>query len=93
MQTLLSGRETELLLRSLHGFIHHVYLRDAIRESDQTSQEVPVGEGAAPWPEILATLAEMEYTGWLTAIRLQGQNQPGDLQRAIGFVRRLLLGG
>jgi sugar phosphate isomerase/epimerase len=92
-QFALAGHNPIEALRTLHGFVQHVQLRDGFSELDGTSAEVPVGQGSVPWLELLATLGETEYAGWLTAIRTQGSDKPGDIARAIAFVRRLLLGG
>jgi sugar phosphate isomerase/epimerase len=92
-QFVMAGHDAVADLRTLHNFTAHVQLRDAIAEIDGTLAETPVGAGAVPWLEVLATLGEMDYTGWLTAIRSQGGDKAGDLRRAIVFVRRLLLGG
>lgn len=92
-QFVLAKRDPVAALRTLHAFTYHAQLRDAMSELDGTSNETVVGDGAVPWPEVLATLGEIEFSGWLTAVRNQGQDKPGDLARAISYVRRLLLGG
>lgn len=92
-QFALAKRNPADALRTLHGLIFHVSLRDAIADSEGIAQETPVGEGAVSWTELLATLGEIEYAGWLTGIRTQGKDRARDLQRAISSVRRLLLGG
>lgn len=92
-QFALAGQKPDAALRTLHALVHHVQLRDAFSEIDGTAVETPVGQGSVPWLEILATLGEIEYAGWLTAIRTQGNDKAGDMGRAIKFVRRLLLGG
>jgi sugar phosphate isomerase/epimerase len=92
-QFTLAGHDPAAALRTLHDFVQHVQLRDGLSEIDGTSAETPVGQGSVPWLELLATLGEIEYAGWLTAIRTQGSNKPGDIARAISYVKRLLLGG
>ncbi len=92
-QFVLAGRNPVDALRTLHAFTYHAQLRDGLSEPDGTSNETPVGDGAVPWPEVLATLGEIEFAGWLTAVRTQGQDKPRDLTRAISYIRRLLLGG
>lgn len=89
----LQGQKSDAALRTLHSLTQHVQLRDGLTDVDGTGQETPVGQGAVPWLEVLATLGEIEYSGWLTAVRTQGSDKPGDLQRAISYVRRLLQGG
>jgi sugar phosphate isomerase/epimerase len=87
------GYDPVSALRTLHGLIYHGQLRDGLSENDGTTAETPFGEGSVPWMEILATLGEMDYAGWLTAVRTQGSDKAGDMRRAIAYVRRLLLGG
>lgn len=92
-QLVMSGVEPVSALRLLHSFVSHLQLRDGLAEMDGAGTETPFGQGAVPWLEVLAMLGEMEYAGWLTAIRTQGSDKPGDLRRAIASVKRLLLGG
>jgi sugar phosphate isomerase/epimerase len=73
-------------------FLSHVMVRDAIREGDGTSTEVPVGRGEAPWQELLAILYELNYRGWLCVDRTQGEDRAGDAARAIQYLRSLELG-
>lgn len=92
-QLVMAGIASVPALRLLHNVVGHVQLRDGLSETEGDGTERPVGQGAVPWLEILATLGEMEYAGWLTAIRTQGSDKHGDLHRAIAAVQRLLLGG
>ena len=79
-------------LRTLHDRILHVQLRDAHAGNDG-AQEQPVGQGTVDWIEVLALLGEMDYRGWLTAIRTQGIDPARDLTRGIKWIQRILLGG
>lgn len=76
-------------LQTCHAIIRHVQLRDGLREIDGRGQEVPVGQGRVPWLEVLATLGEIGYHGWLTATRGTSIDPLGDLQQAIAGVRRI----
>jgi sugar phosphate isomerase/epimerase len=91
-QYAMAGRDPVAALSALHPHVQHVQLRDGLAEADGGA-EMPIGKGAVPWIELLATLGEMEYPGWLTAIRTQGRDRAGDLARGIRHVRRLVLGG
>ena len=88
----MTGRPVAESLRTLHDFVMHVQLRDGIRGIDG-GQEEAVGQGNVDWVEILALLGEMDYRGWLTSIRSQGEDRARDMTRGIKFVRQLLLGG
>jgi L-ribulose-5-phosphate 3-epimerase len=89
----MTGRSSTEALRALHAVALHVQLRDGFRGFDGGGQEAAVGSGAIDWTELLAQLGEIDYRGWLTAIRNQGDDRGGDVTRAVQQVRRLLLGG
>jgi len=77
-------------LRTLYGTISHVQLRDGVRNLTGGSEETALGHGAVDWVELLALLGEMDYAGWLTAIRTTGDDRPRDVARAIAQVKRWL---
>ncbi|HET6424113.1 MAG TPA: TIM barrel protein [Planctomycetaceae bacterium] len=89
----MTGRSSSESLKVIGDLTAHVQLRDGVRMLDGGGDETAVTEGAVDWVELLALLSEMEYSGWLTAIRLQGPDRAGDCIRAIQFVQRTLLGG
>lgn len=77
-------------LRELHAHVTHVTVRDAIRDVDGSGREVAVGRGECDWPELLAVIDEMNYTGWLTVDRTGGDDPLGDVSRAVQFVRNVV---
>lgn len=87
----ISGQPVAESLRTLHNLVMHVQLRDGIRGIDG-GEEVAVGRGTVDWIEVLALLGEMDYQGWLTSIRTQGQDRLRDLRRGIETVRQILIG-
>ncbi len=89
----LTGRSNTEALRLLHAVTMHVQLRDGFKGFDGGGQEAAVGSGVVDWTELLALLGEIDYRGWLTAIRNQGDDQANDIARAVKYVGRLLLGG
>jgi sugar phosphate isomerase/epimerase len=88
----LVGESTIESLRTLHAHVVHVQLRDGVRHLAGGGEETPVGEGIIDWAELLALLGEMDYRGWLTAIRTQGTDKPYDIARGLKHVRKILLG-
>lgn len=88
----MTGRSVSESLRALHNLVMHVQLRDGVHGIDG-GQEETVGHGNVDWAEVLALLGEMDYRGWMTAIRNQGDDRPTDLVRALKYVRKMLLGG
>ena len=89
----LTGRSNTEALRLLHAVTMHVQLRDGFKGFDGGGQEAAVGRGVVDWTELLALLGEIDYRGWMTAIRNQGDDQANDIARAVKYVGRLLLGG
>ena len=77
-------------LRELHAVVGHVQIRDAIRSTDGSGKEVPVGRGEVDWDEIAALLEEMDYSGWLTVLRTAGEDPIGDISRAIQYLKNLM---
>ena len=88
----MTGRSSTEALRKLHAVVSHVQLRDGLRDFSGGSQEAAVGHGTIDWPEVFALLSEMDYRGWVTAVRTQGDDRPGDVARAVKFLRELLPG-
>lgn len=89
----LTGRSNTEALRVLHAVTMHVQVRDGFRGFDGGGQEAAVGNGVVDWTELLALLGEIDYRGWMTAIRNQGDTRGSDIARAVQHVGRLLLGG
>ncbi len=89
----MTGRSSTKSLQAVAALVTHVQLRDGVRMLDGGGDETALTEGAVDWVELLALLSELEYTGWLTAIRLQGPDRAGDCVQALKFVQRTLLGG
>ena len=72
--------------------VAHVLVRDAIREPDGGSGEVPLGRGEVPWVELLAILQERGYRGWFTVDRTRGEDRAGDAERALAFLKEVYRG-
>lgn len=78
-------------LKQLHGEVVHFQLRDGLREIAGGGIETELGQGTVDWREVVALLGEMDYRGWCTALRTQGDDKPGDIARGIAALKRLLL--
>ena len=85
-----AGLSTTESLRTLHGLVAHVQLRDGVRTLAGGGEETALGQGAVDWIELLALLTEMDYAGWLTAIRNTGDDRPRDVARAVTQVKKWL---
>src|SRR5262245_42740465 len=88
----LARRNPSADLREAHSVVTHLQVRYAIRDFDGAGLEVPVGRGEVDWPEILALVGEMRYTGWLTVRRTAGDDILGDTARAVQFIQNVALG-
>ena len=69
----------------------HVQARDGVRDLDGTGAETAVGDGMVDWVELLALLFEAGYRGWVTAVRNQGHDRGGDVERAIAHLKSIHL--
>ena len=87
----MSGHNAGQALRVLHASAIHVTARDAIRDIDAGGIEVAVGRGEVEWVELLPFLDEIDYTGWVTVNRTQGDDRAGDAARAVQYLRNVLL--
>ncbi|MGD9853960.1 MAG: sugar phosphate isomerase/epimerase family protein [Planctomycetaceae bacterium] len=76
-------------LRDLHALVTHITVRDAVRDADGGGREVPVGRGECDWPELLAVIEEMNYSGWLTVERTAGDDPGGDAARAVQYLQNV----
>lgn len=88
----LAGFHPTEALRNLYARVAHFVVRDAIRDIEGSGVEVPVGRGEVDWDEFIALVGEADYRGWLTVDRTQGEDKPGDLARAIEFLRNVGMG-
>lgn len=88
---ILNRQSPTQMLRELNDRIHHVEVRDAVRNVDGLGKEVPVGRGEVDWEEAAALLSEMDYRGWLNVTRSEGNDRTGDIDRATQYLRNLLM--
>ncbi|HVJ68510.1 MAG TPA: sugar phosphate isomerase/epimerase family protein [Caulifigura sp.] len=81
------------VLRSLHESMLHVQGRDAVRDLETGAREVPLGRGETPWDELLATLADCRYRGWITIRRTTGSDRLLESANAVRYLRTVAEGG
>ena len=89
---IMSGQNPSDALAKLEEQLMHVLVRDAIRDIDGGGMEVPVGRGEVDWEEFLALLDEAEYKNWLIIDRTQGEDRPGDIRRAMQYLKNVATG-
>lgn len=88
----MAGHAPTEAFRQLYRSVVHVTARDGLREVDGGGVEVPLGRGEVDWIELLALLEESAYPGWTTVVRTQGDDKPGDVARAIQYLKNVGLG-
>lgn len=89
---LLHGHDPLANLPPLAGFIAHVHARDARSAGlSRGLQEVPVGAGDVDWMAFTATLQVLEFDGFLTVEREQGEDKLADVVNGVAFLKRFTL--
>jgi sugar phosphate isomerase/epimerase len=77
-------------VRALAEHVLHVHATDATRDVAQgRGIEVPLGRGNAELPELLATLEEHHFQGYITVERGQSDNPIYEISQAVQFLRNL----
>jgi sugar phosphate isomerase/epimerase len=89
--TVMSGHKPAQAFRALHPWVIHVTARDAIRDVDAGGVETALGRGEVDWVEFLPLLDEVEYAGWVTVNRTQGDDRAGDVARGVQYLKNVLL--
>jgi sugar phosphate isomerase/epimerase len=87
-----AGLSPAKAFRDLHALSSHVQVRDGLRSAEGTGVETAIGAGLVEWDEFLATIAEADYSGWLTIRRTGGEDLPGDVTRGVQYVGNVMSG-
>ncbi|MCH8992939.1 MAG: hypothetical protein IIA44_14470, partial [Acidobacteria bacterium] len=69
MRVGLGGQFPPQMFRELLNHVNHMTIRDAVRDLDEATLEVPLGRGEVPWDELFAVTVEAEFRGWMTVVR------------------------
>jgi sugar phosphate isomerase/epimerase len=80
-------------LKAIHALgphIAHFHVRDGVRDLARgRGLEVPVGRGTADFPQLLASLEEYDYRGYLSLLRSHCEDPAGEFALAIEYLRNL----
>jgi sugar phosphate isomerase/epimerase len=87
-----AGTSPAQAFRELHATAAHVQVRDGLRSAEGAGVETAIGAGLVEWDELLATIAEADYRGWLTVRRTGGDDPPGDVTRGVQYVGNVMAG-
>ena len=85
----MNSRNSIEAFRLLHKHVLHITARDGLRDIDGSGQETVLGRGEVDWAEMLALLGEADYHGWINVDRTSGEDKPGDVARAIQYLRNV----
>jgi sugar phosphate isomerase/epimerase len=87
---ILHGHDSREAIRALASHVVHFHATDATRDPALgRGLEVPLGQGNAEIPELLAVLEEQQYRGYITVARHDSASPLADVQQALTFLRNL----
>jgi sugar phosphate isomerase/epimerase len=89
----MTGAAPVYVLRTLYSQIGYIRGRDALADLDGAGVEVAVGDGKVDWLELLPTIAETEYNGWLCVERPGGEHRAEDVRTGVSRIRQILIPG
>lgn len=86
---LMHGHDPLTNLAPLKDYLAHVHARDARTASlSRGLEEVPLGAGDVDWMALTATLQVLNFDGFLTIERDQGDDKLRDVANGVKFLRR-----
>ena len=83
------GRVTDIY-RDIYDACLYVRARDALRDIDGAGVEVAVGDGVVDWVELLPTLEEADFKGWVCVERTGGDHRAEDVVRGVSHLKSLI---
>ena len=87
---ILHGHSPREAAESLASYVLHVHATDATRDlAARRGIEVPLGQGNAEFPELLAALEEQQYRGYITVARRDSTSPVADIRQSMEFLRNL----
>jgi sugar phosphate isomerase/epimerase len=87
---IVNGHSPRAAMQALASHVLHVHATDATRDLAQgRGIEVPLGQGNAEFPELLALLEEQQYRGYITVARHDSDAPLADIRQAFQFLRNL----
>jgi len=87
---IVNGFSAQDAVKALGTSILHIHAQDGVRDLSQgRGLEVPLGQGSAEFPELLARLEEFQYRGYLTIVCEQATNPAFEIGQAMQYLRSL----
>lgn len=88
---LLHGFDPYEAIEALRQRIGHVHARDCRKgNASRAAREVPLGHGDIDWLRFTESLGLVEYRGWITVEREEGQQRATDVAAGLAFLKRLV---
>lgn len=87
---IMTGKSPVPLFRELYKQIGYVRARDAQKDVDGGGIEMPLGDGGVDWTELMPTLVEAEFPGWVCVERTGGDQRNEDVRSGVAQLRMLL---
>lgn len=85
-----AGREVAADYSELHSLVKHVRATDTVIAADNSSIEVPIGQGRVPWMELIVMLGEGKFSGWMTLERTIGPSKADDISNGLEHLKAQL---
>lgn len=86
----MSGGEPESVFRELHDVLGSMRARDAGKNLDGGGMETRLGSGNVNWLELIPTLIEADFSGWVCVERTGGEARAADVSAGLSQIRELL---
>jgi sugar phosphate isomerase/epimerase len=86
----MTGSKPVKLFRDLYQSFGYVRARDGQKDVDGGGLEVPFGDGSVDWLELMPTLVEANFSGWICVERTGGDQRDEDVRSAVQSMRKLL---
>lgn len=86
----MTGASVDGTYRDLYSQIGYVRARDAVNNIDGAGTEVGVGNGIVDWTQLMPTLVEAEYQGWVCVERTGGDDRVQDVERGVSYLKTLI---
>jgi sugar phosphate isomerase/epimerase len=87
---IMTGSHPVRVFRDLYGQIGYIRLRDAQKDIDGAGIEVPLGDGCIDWTELLPTIVEADFSGWVCVERTGGDQRDEDVRDAVRKINSLM---
>ncbi len=86
----MTGAKVTDTYRDLDQHVGYVRARDAIQDVDGAGVEVGTGDGVVDWVQLLPTLAEADYNGWVCVERTGGETRADDVRHGVSHLKTLI---